>query len=70
MGGGHLQTIEELAEPFVYALRGHGAGGNSLFLLTKPTEKERMLEKLQPFNDKVVILFGRVNNKGLEVLVS
>lgn len=70
IGRGYMREIEELARPFVYASRGPGAGGNSLFLLTKPDERERLLERLQQYNDKIVTLFGQVNNKGLEILVS
>jgi hypothetical protein len=62
--------IEEAIQPFVYSLRGPGAGGNSLFLMAKPSRKDELIEKLHNFEDKVVILYGRVNKRGLEILVS
>ncbi len=70
VGRGYLKEIEEATQPLVYALRGPGAGGNSLFLMAKPTRRDELIGKLRNFEDKVVILYGRVNKRGLEVLVS
>ncbi len=70
VGKGHLKEVEEAIQPFVYGLRGPGAGGSSLFFMAKPSRRDELIEKLHNFEDKVVILYGRVNKRGLEILVS
>lgn len=67
VGSNYIRELEEMAKPFVYALRGPGAGGNSLFLLTQPARKAGLIRKLDGLKDKIVVLHGRVNNRGLEL---
>jgi len=67
VGIGRLHHIEAIAKPFVYGLRGPGAGGNSLFLLAKPNKKSELIKKLHTFNDEITILYGRINNEGIRI---
>lgn len=68
VGGGLLASLEEEARPFVDALRGPGSGSNSLFILVKPGCTEQLLERLAPFESKVLILYVRTNNQGVRTL--
>jgi len=70
VGGGYVKELEEMVRPFVYAQRGPGAGGNSLFLLTNPSRKAELIQKLNTLKNKTVVLYGRVNNQGLELSIS
>jgi galactokinase/mevalonate kinase-like predicted kinase len=65
-----LRGLEDLVRPYVYALRGPGAGGNSLFLLTKPNRRQGLLRELEPYKDDLIILYGRINNQGLSVITN
>lgn len=60
-----LAELENLVAPHVYGLRGPGAGGNSLFLVTKPDGIDRLLTKLTPHADDIEILFARANETGV-----
>lgn len=43
VGGGKLAELEKLVNPYVYGLRGPGAGINSLFLIIKPEFSKRLI---------------------------
>jgi galactokinase/mevalonate kinase-like predicted kinase len=70
IGDGYIKELEEMVRPFVYVQRGPGAGGNSLFLLANPLRKAELIQKLNTLKDKIVVLYGRVNNQGLELSIS
>jgi len=70
VGDGYIKELEEMVRPFVHAQRGPGAGGNSLFLLANPSRKAELIQKLNTLKDKIVVLYGRVNNRGLELSIS
>lgn len=66
VGRGRLAELEKLVSPFVFGLRGPGAGGNSLFLVVKPNCLDSLTKKLSSYSGSVEILFAKVNETGVQ----
>lgn len=59
-----LAEIEQQIKPYVYGLRGPGAAGNSLFMITK-NNKLDVVEKLKQFRNEVNVYYLQTNESGL-----
>lgn len=65
IGDGLMGDIEDSLQPIAKALRGPGAGGNSLMLIIDQANREEMKEALNRFQDQIIVLYGRVKRDGL-----
>jgi galactokinase/mevalonate kinase-like predicted kinase len=68
VGGGLIRTIESEIKSKVLGLRGPGAGANSLFIITRDSERKNILTHLKKYADDVEILFPKVNNLGVRIV--
>lgn len=67
VGAGLLKDIESQIRSRVVGLTGPGAGGNSLAIVTQEKNRAQIIETLREHEDRVTLLFPRINETGIQI---